>query len=192
MGSAQTFIDSVVGPLITLIPLGSYPDGTYDPTNTTGGITGGALPVGSGQIADVSNYRGAIMQVIVQRPQSTQENNCQVIPHHGPCPDFVTHDPFGADWGWKINGKDHATTPGITQVRELFIDTTRTMSHLSCEVTLQNMVDGPTFGEACLLGVVVIPVIPKRGARLDDWASGDLIRLFSGDDLDLLQQNIGS
>jgi len=178
MGATQNSIDAQVGEAFDLLPLLAYPNGTYNPTPST--YTGafdaglGTSREGSG-IVDVSDYRGIVMQCVVSRPSGSGTPAVSIIPHHGPCPDFVTHDPFGTGWGFYVNGKG-AGAPGTTVMRNVFIDTRRIMSHLSVEVTVAGTAAG------CLLGVYAIPIGPKGSRSQIDFDSDDLLDLYSSGD----------
>jgi len=180
MGAPQNSIDAQVGSAINLLPMLVYPNGTYNPTPSTyaGAFDGGlgSSHEGSG-IVDVSDYRGVIMQCLVSKPTGSSTPAVQIIPHHGPCPDFVTHDPFGTGWGFHINGQA-AGSPGSSVLRNVFIDTRKTMSHLSVEVTVAGTAAG------CLLGVALIPIGPKGARSVIDFDSDDVLDLFSSGELD--------
>lgn len=165
-----------------VIPLASYLDGVYNPeTTTTGVYANGSTTSLAGSFADVSNYRGAMIQCMVSRIGGANQNALKIIPHHGPCPEFVTHDPFGADWGFFYNGKAHAS-PGTTELKSVFIDTQFCAQYLSVEVTIASS------GASAILAVSVVPVLPKTSPRLDDFASGTLLRAFQSGDLNLVAQ----
>lgn len=171
MSSSQNSIEALVGPPVVVIPFLGYADGTYNHETTASGIySNGATASLVGAAANVSGYRGAIIQCVVSRPPGSNESAVKIIPHHGPCPEFITLDPFGADWGFFINGKSHASA-GETVVKNVFVDTELSSSHLSVEVVLNS-------GGFVLMGVTVIPVLPKSSPKLDDFVAADLIKVF--------------
>lgn len=179
MGASQSHISGIVGPPVTLLPFAGYANGTYNPETATGGLDVGANANPAGTIADFSNYRGVVLQVLLQRPQGTESNNVEIIPFHGTTSAHSSHSAFGAGWGWKVNGKDNAT-PGATQVRSLFIDMDRVNPYLSVEVTVQNADAGVT---AALLGIVALPMIPRDASRVDEFTANDIIKLYGSEEL---------
>ena len=174
----KTSIESLVGPPTLVIPLANYADGTYSYEDTaTGLIVNGAAQGLVGTAADVSDYRGAIIQVVVGRCSGANANALKIIPHHGCCPEFVTHDPFGADWGFYFNGKSNASA-GTTEVRNVFIDTQFCNAYLSVEATVAS-------GSGAIFGVTVIPVDPKTSPRTGDFDAGTLLSVIDSGPLNL-------
>lgn len=179
MGSAQTSIDALVGPPTAVIPFLAYADGTYNPETTAAGVyANGATASITGDFADVSNYRGAIIQCVVSRLPGSNANALTIIPYHGPCAEFVTHDPFGAGWGFYWNGKAHAS-PSTSEVRNIYVDTQFCSQYLSVQAVL-------AAGAPALFGVTVIPILPKTSPRLDDFEAGNLLSVYESGPLNLV------
>ena len=181
MASAQTSIESLVGPPVTLIPFLGYPDGTYNPETTSAGKFADASTASQlGTIADFSAYRGVIMQVMGGAYPGTNANSVSVIPHHGSTSAFSSHAPFGTGWGFYENGKGHGT-PGTSSLKNIYIDMDLSNPFLSCEVVVN--ISTPDLG---LVGVKVIPVLPKISTKLDDYPAAELLRVFQSGDLNLV------
>lgn len=170
MSSAQTSPEAIVGPPVELIPLQVYVDGTFTPeTAASFGFYSNFVTAGNaGAIADLSNYRAAILQAVISRPPGSAANAVSVTPYTGPCPDHETHDPIGVDWGVFVAGKANAS-PGTTEVWSIYLDTLKIMSHVSCSVTVNT-------GTTALLGVSVIPLAPKYSPQA--FAVGDLLEVL--------------
>jgi len=179
MGASQTSIESLVGPPTVVIPLLAYADGTYSPEDTAVGVyANGATSGVVGAAADLRGYRGAMIQCVISRLPGANANALTIIPHHGPCPDFATHDPFGIEWGFYANGKGHAS-PGTSVVKTIFVDTDLSMPYLSAQIVIAS-------GAGAIVGVSVIPLLPKTSPRIDEFPAGKLLTVLDSGPLNLV------
>ena len=142
---SSTSIREILGEPIEVIPLALYAQGAYDISTVT-----------NGQAADLRGYHGALLVVNNTGFAGSGLARGVVIPSHGPCPEYATHEPFGSEWGFYYPGTGSGGP--ASDVRMLVADVDRTMPYLSCSFTVL-----PATG--VFLGVTVYPLLPKQRPR---------------------------